>query len=490
MKSVRAIIVSVCAAALLASGCSDKQASPVAVTEVTAQDISNPPNVVLILAHDLGVDDTSAYPSGRIKTPNLEKLAAGGVLFSTAYAASSASGPSRAGIITGTHPSRFGYEYDTAPGPREEKERLGLPLSEMTLGTALQGQKYVTGYIGLWGLGGMSIHYPTNRGYSEFYGLLSGRVPNADNKSTDLVTIPSPAFPEPPAQDNYTRIYVGAESETVDQTHKYLTTDIADKASDFIDRRGSEPFFLTIAFNAPHGPLQVPKNYYDRFAAITSPNVRAYTAMVTMLDESVGQVLAALDRKKVTGNTLIIFTSDAGCDTESGACTCTGLRGGATTLYDGGTRVPLMMKWPEKIAAKGRYARPVSTLDIFATVLAATDAPRPAGKKLDGVNLLPFLTGEKKGEPHQTLIWVRRPAMAIRYLDWKYITNPLESKTQLFDLSKDPRETKDLSGTRHEMVETMMTQLELERTFVSDPLWRSRGIAELDYCQQSSKVYQ
>jgi arylsulfatase A-like enzyme len=478
-------------AALLVAvaACSDASKPAPGPADVVTSTINNPPNVVLIIANDLGVDDISAYANGRIKTPNLERLAAAGVMFTSAYSASSVSGPARAGLLTGTHPSRFGYEYDNAPGPREEKERLGLPLAEMTLGSALLEQKYATGYIGLWGLGGASVYYPTNRGFSEFYGVLSDRTAYAPMASPDMITVPSPAFAEPPVLDKYSRIYTGPESDSVDQTAKYLTTDFADRAADFIDRRGDEPFFLTLAFNGPHGPLQTPKADYERFASLTNPNARAYAAMVTSLDTAVGQVLDALDRKKLAGNTLVVFTSDSGCDVESAACTCNGLRGGATTLYEGGTRVPFIMRWPEKITAKTQYARPVSTLDIFATVLTATDTPRPAGKKLDGVDLMPYLSGKKNTEPHPTLVWVRRPAMAMRYQDWKFITSPMENKTQLFDLTKDPREIKDLSASRPEMLQKMMTQLELERTFVNDPLWRSRGTAELDFCQQSAKVY-
>jgi arylsulfatase A-like enzyme len=487
-KCVLSISLAV-ACVLAVAACSDSSKPAAGSAEVVTSTINNPPNVVLIIANDLGVDDISAYAQGRIKTPNLERLAAAGVTFASAYSASSISGPARAGLLTGTHPSRFGYEYDNAPGQREEKERLGLPLSEMTLGSALLEQKYATGYIGLWGLGGASIYYPTNRGYSEFYGVLSDRTLYAPPAAADIMTVPSPAFAEPPPLDKYSRIYAGAESDSVDQTARYLTTDFADRATEFIDRRGDEPFFLTLAFNAPHGPLQVPKAQYDRFVTLGNPNARAYAAMVTALDTAVGQVLDALDRKKLATNTLVIFTSDSGCDPESGACSCTGLRGGATTLYEGGTRVPLIMRWPEKITPKTQYARPVSTLDIFATVITATDTPRPAGKKLDGVDLLPYLTGTKATEPHPTLVWVRRPAMAMRYQDWKFITSPMENKTQLFDLIKDPRETKDLSASRPEMLQKMMTQLELERTFVSDPLWRSRGTADLDFCQQSVKVY-
>jgi arylsulfatase A-like enzyme len=451
--------------------------------------IENPPNVVLIIANDLGVDDTSAYLQGRIKTPNLERLGQGGVVFQAAYAASSVTGPSRAGIITGTHPSRIGYEYDNGPGARDEKERLGLPLSDVTLGSALQEQKYTTGYIGLWGLGGGSVHYPTNRGYSEFYGILSGETPYMAADAPDLVTIPTPAHPAPPAHDKYTQIYTGPDSDTVDNGQTYLTRDISGRAVEFIEKHKDGPFALTVAYTAPHGPLQAEKSDYDQFQSLANPNARMYAAMVTAMDTGIGQILKALERAKVAKDTIVIFISDNGCDVESAACTCTGLRGGAATLYDGGLRVPFIMRWPGKIPAKTTYARPVSLLDIYATLLPATNTSRPAGKKLDGVDLLPYLKGEKKTDPHPSLVWLRRPTAAIRYQDWKLISNPIKNKTEIYDLSKDPNETNDLSALRTDMLQKLQIQLELDRTFASDPLWRSAGMTEIDFCQQTTEIY-
>jgi arylsulfatase A-like enzyme len=471
------------------AGCSDPAAEMPQESAGDVANIINPPNVVLIIANDLGIDDVSAYPQGRIKTPALEKLSAQGVTFTTAYAASSVSGPARAGIITGTHPSRFGFEYDNGPGARDEKERLGLPFSEVTLGSALLEQKYATGYVGLWGLGGNSIHYPMNRGYSEFFGILSNRAAYMASDAPELITLPSPGYPQPPALDKYTQIYTGIESYTVDSSRTYLTTELAGRAVEFIEKNGDGPFALTLAFTAPHGPLQALKKDYDAQALFTNPNVRMYAAMIASMDAAVGQVLSALERKKITGNTIVIFTSDNGCDVESGACSCTSLRGGASTLYDGGLRVPFIMRWPDQIQAKTTYARPVSHLDIFPTIIAATNTPRPAGKKLDGVDLLPYLKGEKKSDPHPSLIWLRRPSAAIRFQDWKLISYPTKNKIEIYDLAKDPQEATDLSSLRTDMVQKLKIQLELDQTFATEPLWRSSGIATLDYCQQSTEIY-
>ncbi len=473
----------------MGAACSDDRPAAEQTSASSAiGNIENPPNILLILVNDLGVDDISAYPQGRIKTPNLEKLARGGVTFMAAYAPSSVSGPSRAGIMTGTHPSRFGYEYDNGPGAREDKEKLGLPLDEVTLGSALKEQKFATGYIGLWGLGGNSIHYPTNRGYAEFFGILSGETAQAAPDTVGMVTVASPAYPEPPARNRYTQIYTGADSDTVETGARYLTTEFADRAVEFIEKHGNGPFALTVSFNAPHGPLQAPKNIIDEQSASTTPAGRAYAAMISSLDENIGRILAVLDQKKIAKNTIVIFAADSGCDVESGACSCAGLRGGATTLYDGGLRVPFIMRWPGKMAPT-TYARPVSLLDIYATVLKATDTPRPAGKKLDGVDLMPFLTGAKSTEPHPSLIWLRRPAVALRFEDWKLIVNPMKNTTELYDLVKDPREQSDQSRLRTDMLQKLTTQLELERPFASDPMWRSNGMAELNYCQQSTEIY-
>ncbi len=481
----QALTIVVCILALAA--CS-REAPPAAV-EAAATQIVNPPNVVLIMADSLGVLDTSLIEGGEIPTPNLKRLAADGVNFTLGYAASSANGPSRAGLMTGSHPSRIGYEYDTGPGERDEREQLGLPLSEATLGTALSSAKYVTGYFGRWGLGGMSVHYPTNRGYGEFYGVLSNAGPHVAANASDIVTASSPQLAQVLPFNKYSKSYVGADSDTAENADRFSSLDYTDKALGFIARHAREPFFMTLSLPTPSAPLQVPSNYHAKFPSIADPARRIYAAQVALADDSVGKIMAALTKAGIAENTLVIFTAATGCNPESGACSCAGLRGGAITLYDGGTRVPLVMRWPKGLLKSGVYVRPVSLVDIYPTILAATGAERPAGKKFDGINILPYANGTKSGDPHETLVWMRRPAIAMRTENWKIISDPIEKTTMLFDLAKDPLEETDLAKVRTDVLKRLQTQIEVAGTFSGDPLWRSRERATLNYCQESVTVY-
>jgi arylsulfatase A-like enzyme len=473
-------------AALLLGGCG-KSANTNADALVAAGDaVDNPPNILLIVADDLGYLDVSANAGGRYATPNIAKLASEGVYFTAGYAASSSSGPSRAALYTGRHPSRFGYEYDNSPPTRDEAEKLGLPLDEETLATVVKQRKYQTGLIGKWGLGYTSDYYPTNRGFDEFYGFLSGQTPQLSASSPDLAFVPTTTFPVAPLRNRYTQIVRGPEQKLVANGDKYLTTDFADQAVDFIDRNSQGRFFLTLALSSPAQPLQALKSDL-KGAAPTAANVHA--AMVQRMDSEIGRVLRALDSRGLAQNTLVIFTSDSGCDIESGACSCDGLRGGAVTLYDGGVRVPLFMRWPAVLKAGQRYERPVSLMDIFPTVLAVTGAERPAGKRMDGVDLLPYISGKKEGWPHETLLWMRRPLMAARYKDFKLLRDSDSGVLELYDLAADPVERKNIAASRADLVSTVQANMDIARTFVNDPLWLPQERKTLDFCGTSARVY-
>jgi arylsulfatase A-like enzyme len=473
-------------AASLLCGCGKSPGKESTQVADASDAVENPPNILLIVADDLGYLDVSANTGGRYATPNIARLASQGVQFTAGYAASSSSGPSRAALMTGRHPSRFGYEYDNAPPTRDEAEKLGLPLEEETLATVVKARKYQTGLIGKWGLGFSGDYYPTNRGFDEFYGFLSGQTPQLSATSPDLAFAPTKAFPTPPLRNRYTQIVRGPEQKLVANGDRYLTTDLADQAVDFIGRNSQGRFFLTLAFSSPGQPLQALKSDL-KGAAPTAANVHA--AMVQRMDTEIGRILQVLDSRGLTQNTLVIFTSDSGCDIESGACSCDGLRGGAVTLYDGGVRVPLIMRWPAALKAGQRYERPVSLLDVFPTVLAITGAERPAGKRIDGVNLLPYVTGKKDGWPHETLLWLRRPLMAARYKDFKLLRDSDTGVLELYDLAADPVERKNLASSRADLVSTVQANMDIARTFANDPLWLPQERATLDYCGTSTRVY-
>jgi arylsulfatase A-like enzyme len=479
-------LAAVAIATVLLGGCGKSGGETPEAADVASDTAENPPNILLIVADDLGYLDVSANTGGGTATPNIDKLAREGVQFTAGYAASSSSGPSRAAIVTGRHPSRFGYEYDNSPPTRDESEKLGLPLEEETLASVVKERKYQTGLIGKWGLGFASDYYPTNRGYDEFYGFLSGQTPQLNASSPDLAFVPTKAFPAPPLRNRYTQIVRGPEQKLVANGEKYLTTDLADQAVDFIGRNSQGRFFLTLAFSSPGQPLQALKSDL-KGREPTAANVRA--AMVQRLDSEIGRILQALDSRGLAQNTLVIFTSDSGCDLESGACSCDGLRGGALTLYEGGVRVPFIMRWPAVLKAGQRYERPVSLMDIFPTVLAITGAERPAGKRIDGVNLLPYVSGKKEGWPHETLLWMRRPLMAARYKDFKLLRDSDSGVLEVYDLAADPVERKNLASSRSDLVSSVQANMDIARTFANDPLWLPQERTMLDFCGTSARVY-
>ena len=473
--------------ALLLAACGDKTAAPQAEERVTS--VENPPNVVLIIADSLGYQDVSANIGGSIQTPNIDAVARGGLIFTQAYAASSVSGPSRAAIFTGRHPSRFGYEYDNAPPSRDDSDKLGLPTEETTIADVLRTRKYRTALIGKWGMGFDTAFYPLNRGFDEFYGFLSGSTPQADPKDPAVTFVPTARFDAPPIRNRYTQIVRGAEQAIVNNGSRYLTTDLADQVVDFIDRNSQSRFFVTLAFTAPGEPLQALNDDLAKVKASGNRNRDAYVAMVQRLDAEVGRVMKALDNQGLTQNTLVIFTSDKGCNQESGACLCTGLRGGATTFYEGGVRVPLILHAPALFKPGSRYEKPVSLMDIFPTLLAVSGAQRPAGKRIDGKNLLPYVDGKRAGLPHETLLWMRRPMMAARYKDYKLIRDTDAGVLKLFDLNADPTERNDLAKSRPDLLAEAQSNMDASRTFANDPLWLSNERAELQFCGETMRMY-
>jgi len=456
----------------------------------TSDDAPRPArNVILIVADDLAFGDLSAYPNARLRTPAIEAMAARGVLFELAYTAASTSGPARAGLLTGRHPSRFGYEYDNGPPGRDLDEGLGLPTSEVTLASALKDAGFVTAGFGRWQLGMRPDMQPTRRGFDQWVGNLSGPTPYQSPASPDVVTEPSDDFPVPVERGINNAVVEGSDARVVHNEQRYLTTDLAERAVRFIEKNHDKRFFLYLAFNAPHTPLQAPRNLHEAFAAIEDPKLRTYAAMVRALDDAVGQIRRTLAARGLDKDTLIIFTADSGCNPLSGACSCKGVRGGETSLYEGGLRVPLVMEWPRGLPVGVPFPDMVSTLDIYATVLGATGARRPPGVRFDGVDLLRFLDPANAEKPHDKLIWLRRPLAAFRSGDFKLIDNPEAGNTELYNLAADPHEKRDLSQTNPDLVRDLRTQMTLARGFAGGPLWQPRAQETLAMCGETYSLY-
>ncbi|MFM2143650.1 MAG: Arylsulfatase precursor, partial [Verrucomicrobiota bacterium] len=350
------------------------------------------PNVMVIIADDLGYNDVGFQGSKEIATPNLDALAARGLRCTNGYVSHSFCSPTRAGIMTGRYQHRFGHENNPAWLP--ESTTAGLSLNETTFPQLMKHAGYTTGAVGKWHLGAHPQFHPMKRGFDEYFGALGGgHVYFPGGKGGAEYTIP-------------------LNRNGVDEPQqKYLTEQFGDEAAAFVGRHAGQekPWMLYLAFNAPHTPLEAPPEWLEKMKHIEEKSRRTYAAMVGAMDAAIGTVMAKLDETKQTENTLIFFVSDNGGPNLSARTGVnftdnTPLRGAKGDLHEGGMRVPFLVSWPAKIKP-GVYAQPVIALDFLPTALAAAEKAELTPKNVDGVNLLPFLSGENSAAPHETLFW-------------------------------------------------------------------------------------
>ena len=422
-----------------------------------------PPNIVVIVADDMGYADLGIQGSTDIPTPNIDALAAAGIRFTDAYVSGPYCSPTRAGLMTGRYPERFGHEFNFGVQPG-----LGLPLDQPTLADRLRAAGYRTALFGKWHLGADSAHHPLSRGFDEFFGFLGG----AHSYFETAATAP-------------TAIYEGRTPVSV---HAYLTDTLAARAEDFIHREHARPFFLYLAFNAVHTPMHATDRYLARFAQVSDTMRRAYAAMLSAMDDGVGRTLEALRSEQLERNTLVFFFSDNGGPTMPGT-TINGssnapLRGSKRQTWEGGIRVPFIVSWKGHLAEGKLDRRPIIQLDVLPTALAAAGAKLPPDWPLDGVNLLPYLSGAEAGPPHQVLYWRLGDNLAIRQGDWKLVktsegplraADPDSSKTlvgaQLFNLHDDIGEQHDLAASHPDRLRALAAEwLEWNRQ-LAPPRW-------------------
>ena len=434
----------------------------VAARSVSADDSSNRPNIVVIVADDLGFGDLGVHGCSDIPTPHIDSLAANGVRATNGYVSGCYCSPTRAGLLTGRYQQRFGHEFNPG-GPSTDNEALGLSLEETTLQQLLQQAGYATGLVGKWHLGHAEPFQPPSRNFDEFFGFWGGA--HSYLRSGEATGNPIVRGREPVA-----------ESE-------YLTDAFAREAVAFVDRHRSDPFFLLLSFNAVHGPMEATPAYTERFSAITDDKRRTYAGMLTAMDDAVGDVLEKLEEEQLTENTLIFFISDNGGPENVNASDNGPFRGQKAQTWEGGIHVPFLAQWRGKLPAGDIYESPVIQLDIFSTVLAAAGIEAPAELQLDGVNLLPYLTGETKEPPHEALYWRFGPQLAIRRGDWKLVkgTQPGEQNNrrgratlegaQLYNLTHDIGEEHDVAVEHPEIVRELSTAWSAWNQELADPAW-------------------
>jgi len=415
---------------------------------------SGSPNVVFILADDLGYADTGCYGSRSIPTPHIDALARGGVRFTDAYVTAASCSPSRAGILTGRYQQRFGFEFNTAGGAITHRLGRGLDVRAITLADVLQKSGYATGMSGKWHLGTRDHFHPRARGFDEFFGFLAGA---------------HSYFPPKRAEPVYSTVM--RDREPVKEPD-YLTDAIAREAVKFIHRHKDKPFFAYVPFNAVHTPIEAPKKYLDRFPKEADPRQKAYNAMTSALDDAVGAIVGALKKCGIERNTLVVFLNDNGGPTYTRVQSNGRLRLGKLFLFEGGVRVPMILNWPGTLGPEKVYRKPVSSLDVFPTVCAAVGIRLPAGLKLDGVDLLPFLKGQNKAAPHEALFWSNGPNKAARVGQWKLIK--AGDHAWLFDLNSDIGETVNLAKREPEILAKLERALRQWHGRMKPPAWPSK----------------
>lgn len=463
-----------------------------------------PPNVIVILADDLGFNDISFYGGGAgggtVKTPHIDAIARQGVSFTNGYAGNAVCAPSRAMILTGRYSTRFGFEYTPAPDMMVKIMRVlfdgedylhpplmtdqpagtdalpfderGMPPSETTMAEVFKKAGYHTLHIGKWHLGRTADYRARAQGFDESLMMESGLYLPVDDPG--VVNAPQDDIPIDKAQWAILDHAVSFNDGGWFRPDGYLTDYFTDQAVAAITANRNRPFFLYLAHWGVHTPLQAAREDYEALSHIEDHTHRVYAAMIRALDRGVGKVLATLEEQGLADNTLVIFTSDnGGADYINLADINRPYRGWKLTLFEGGTHVPFFMRWPAGLPQGARYDHPVSHLDILPTAAAAAGLDGWADKAIDGADLLAYVSGAKQGAPHDHIIWREGYYQAIRQGAWKMQVSDNPAKVWLYNLALDPTEQTNLADQTPAKVEELQALLEAHNAEQAPPAWPS-----------------
>jgi arylsulfatase A-like enzyme len=430
------------------------------------------PNVLVILADDLGWGELGCQGiTQEIPTPNIDSIAKNGVRFTNGYVSGPYCSPTRAGFMTGRYQNRFGHEFN--PGPAEQAvPNFGLPLEEKTIGDRMKAAGYATGWFGKSHLGYNPEFHPLKRGFDEFFGFLGGAHDYFD------ATV-----------DPNNLILRGTEKV---EKEDYTTEAFAREAVAFIEKHHAEPWFCYLPFNAVHSPMQATEKYLGRFPGVTDPKRKAFCGMLSAMDDAIGTVLAKVREHKLEENTLVVFFTDNGGPTPQTTSGNGPLRGFKSQTWEGGVRVPFMMQWKGKVPAGKVYESPVIQLDILPTALAAAGVESLPEWKLDGKNLLPYVTGQKSVPPHDALYWRFGQQVAIRMGDWKLVKGagmnvvaqaaegqkPGMAGAELYNLATDLGEKTNLAAQEPEKVKQLTASWDKWNSELVEPKWGARTKAD------------
>lgn len=419
------------------------------------------PNILIVYSDDQGYGDLGCYGSAEMHSPNIDALAASGVRFDHWYSNAPVCSPSRAALLTGRYPQRTGLPSNSARGLDDE----GMKPDEVTIAELLKPLGYRTGAFGKWHVGSSEGCRPNAQGFDFHYGFLSGCV---DYYSHIMYW--------GQGKDNYPYHDLWRNNEEIWENGQYLTPRIADEAIGFIRQNQDQPFFAYVAFSTPHYPMHAPREYFERFAHIEDPQRRTQAVMVATLDDQVGRILDELDRLGLREDTLVYFQSDNGPSVEQRNLlddsnrkyrggSAGPFRGHKGSLFEGGVRVPAMIRWPGVIPA-GKVCSEIGVaMDIFPTLATLVGAPLPEGRTVDGMDILPMVTEDARS-PHETIHWKLGKQRSIRDGEWKMILNGRSDFEQggvdpefLCHIAEDPGETTNVWSQHPEIVSRLKEKI-------------------------------
>lgn len=414
------------------------------------------PNIIILLADDAGYADFGFMGSKDLDTPRLDELARDGVIFTDAHVSATVCAPSRAGLLTGKYQQRFGFECNIPPKDQ------GIDTNEKTIASYLKKQGYNTIAIGKWHVGETREFHPNQRGFDEFFGFLGGSRSYWLNENTD-------------ADNNSNAIL---HNNTRVDFDGYLTDVLGNKAVEFIENNHKQPFFMYWAPNAVHTPMHAKEEHLVKYK---NHERQKLAAMTWSLDENIGKIIDKLKEKGIYENTLIFFLSDNGGAPNNNSSNDP-LKGWKGNKYEGGHRIPFLVSWPGQIKGGQTFEGLTSSFDIFQTSMNAAQVQEV--HKSDGVNLLPFLTGEKNGNPHDVLFWRKDQMAGVRYNDYKLIRLD-DYGYRMYNLALNPGETHDLIAANPEKFNILKEKLEQWEKQISEPLW----IEDQDWRQVTYEIH-
>jgi len=484
------------------------QQGPVEPSEAAQTDGERPPNVIMIVADDLGFNDISTFgggvAGGRVKTPNIDELAAEGAVFTQAYAGNATCAPSRAMMMTGRYPTRTGFEFTPTPSGmgstvamvsnsldnglppvqvdeiddehQVSYEEKGLPSAEVTVAEMLKQQGYYTAHIGKWHLGRNQGSTPNDQGFDDSLLMASGLYlpendPQVVNAKLDFDPIDKFLW----ARLNYSASFNNGGDERF-KPGGYLTDYWTDESIEIIKANKHRPFFLYLAHWGVHTPLQATLEDFEAVGDIKPHRLRVYAAMIRALDRSVGRIVESLEQEGLADNTIIMFTSDNGGPGYLGIDDVNApFRGWKITNFEGGLRVPMFVKWPNGIAAGTELSKPVAHIDMMPTIASATGTLLPEGVEIDGVNFMPLAQGRATKQDaisaRETLFWQSGSYRVVRHGDWKLQINGFQNKQWLYNLAVDPTEQHNLAVQQPEKLAQLQVLLDAHQASARAPLY-------------------